>query len=274
MKKNILVLFFFLAHFLSAQGIKVNYEFMYIKDTIDEKTITTEEMLLQINSVGDSYYISHNKYKADSMRFLRKNDKLVIPKSGPIIIADLNKDIPVFQLQYSVEKKNGNYCVRTKIPMKNYSINDEMEQINWQIFDESKQWFGYTLKKATTTMYGKNWIAWFTEEIPYAEGPYKFKGLPGLILEIEDDKKRFLFKANEIKNTSANYVVYEDYRDFIKIAKKDYQKLVKNYEENPLSAMQDSRFSVPNEEEFLKRKQAGILANNNPIENAFKLNLK
>ncbi len=48
----------------------------------------------------------------------------------------------------------------------------------------------YTLQKATTGFGGRNWTAWFCKDIPFNEGPFKFRGLPGLIFEIQDDKQK------------------------------------------------------------------------------------
>lgn len=40
---------------------------------------------------------------------------------------------------------------------------------------------------------GRIWTAWFAPEIKIADGPYKFSGLPGLILKLEDDKGDYRF---------------------------------------------------------------------------------
>lgn len=46
---------------------------------------------------------------------------------------------------------------------------------------------------------GRQWIAWFTNEIPFQDGPFKFYGLPGLIVKLEDseDYHKFLLKGNQ-----------------------------------------------------------------------------
>jgi len=48
---------------------------------------------------------------------------------------------------------------------------------------------------------GRNWTGWYTEEISIPDGSYVFCKLPGLIVEIEDDKKDYSFKLVEIKNS-------------------------------------------------------------------------
>lgn len=44
----------------------------------------------------------------------------------------------------------------------------------------------YKCIKATTRFRGRDYTAWVTKELPINDGPWKFYGLPGLILQIED----------------------------------------------------------------------------------------
>lgn len=73
--------------------------------------------------------------------------------------------------------------------------NDEMK---WNLLSDTQIYNGYTLQKATTSFGGRQWTAWFSKEVDIKEGPYKFRGLPGLIFIIEDDKKDFSYKL--VKN--------------------------------------------------------------------------
>ena len=52
---------------------------------------------------------------------------------------------------------------------------------------------GYSAQKAVAEFGGRVWTAWFTKEIPLSDGPYKFSGLPGLIVKLEDDKGDYKF---------------------------------------------------------------------------------
>ena len=45
----------------------------------------------------------------------------------------------------------------------------------WTIAGDTASISGYNVQKATTHFGGRDWIAWFTPEIPYRDGPYKFK---------------------------------------------------------------------------------------------------
>ena len=61
-------------------------------------------------------------------------------------------------------------------------------QYEWLESDETEQVLGYLCKKATATVEGKRWTAWYSEELPFDNGPAEFSGLPGLILRLSDDK--------------------------------------------------------------------------------------
>src|SRR5690606_1469092 len=47
---------------------------------------------------------------------------------------------------------------------------------------------------------GRDWVAWFTTEIPIPDGPYKFCGLPGLIVSIADTQQHWQFDLTHILN--------------------------------------------------------------------------
>lgn len=87
---------------------------------------------------------------------------------------------------------------------KRYIVRDTSIVLNWKIDKKStKKINDYTCYKATTSFRGRNYVAYYTEDIPLPYGPFKFKGLPGLILEIqnlEDDNKHYWI-AKTIKTT-------------------------------------------------------------------------
>lgn len=65
---------------------------------------------------------------------------------------------------------------------------------NWKLMDETKIINTINCKKAEVTFKGRNWIAWYSPEIPFPYGPMKFSGLPGLIVKITDDKGDYDFE--------------------------------------------------------------------------------
>lgn len=69
-----------------------------------------------------------------------------------------------------------------------FVINEDKPEFKWNIEEDStKNIYGYQCTKAATYFRGRHWVAWFTQDIPIDAGPWKLRGLPGLILEAKCD---------------------------------------------------------------------------------------
>jgi GLPGLI family protein len=67
---------------------------------------------------------------------------------------------------------------------RNFLIVDKVEAIIWKLTNEQKEILGYTCQKATADNDEQSIEAWFSPQIPVANGPMHYGDLPGLILEI------------------------------------------------------------------------------------------
>ena len=74
---------------------------------------------------------------------------------------------------------------------RNLFVYDEDIKLDWKITSDKEKIGTYNTQKATTEFGGRKWTAWFAEDIPFQDGPYKFAGLPGLIVKIEDTDKNY-----------------------------------------------------------------------------------
>ena len=66
--------------------------------------------------------------------------------------------------------------------------------MSWKILPDKKTIDKFEVQKATLDFGGRTWTAWFSQDFPFQDGPYKFSGLPGLILEMEDSTGTHSFK--------------------------------------------------------------------------------
>jgi GLPGLI family protein len=89
------------------------------------------------------------------------------------------KFYPEMKIQYMEKIANG-------FTPQNIAYNEDVK-FNWSILSDKVKIGTYTTQKATTEFGGRKWTAWFSTDIPFQDGPYKFYGLPGLIVKIEDD---------------------------------------------------------------------------------------
>lgn len=104
------------------------------------------------------------------------------------------KFYPDMKVQY-VERISSGFT-----PM-NIGYNDDTK-FDWKILNEKEKIGTYNTQKATTEFGGRKWTAWFSSEIPLQDGPYKFHGLPGLIVKIEDDGKNYSWELKGNKKVN------------------------------------------------------------------------
>lgn len=76
---------------------------------------------------------------------------------------------------------------------KPFQYEDEVGVLPWKILTETDTILSYTCQKAVLNFRGRDYTAWFTTDIPVNDGPWKFSGLPGLILKVEDQQQLFSF---------------------------------------------------------------------------------
>lgn len=182
MKKFTLVL---LPLLFSAQTHRFIFEFKFKSDSLS-KEFRTENMVLDINPDEFKFY-PYAYAENDSLGKVRNYKNIMWDDQLPAL------------------KRNKNSYTNTSYILLNdfFSFQTE-DKISWNLSNETKKSAQYTLQKATTNFGGRKWTAWFSKEVNLSEGPYKFRGLPGLIFEIQDDQQNFIFslvKSQKFKNT-------------------------------------------------------------------------
>lgn len=80
-----------------------------------------------------------------------------------------------------------------------FIVKEGLDELRWKINNEFKEILGFKVQKAKTKFRGRNYTAWFAQEIPIRNGPWKFQNLPGLILEVKADDGIIHFLATSIK---------------------------------------------------------------------------
>ncbi len=77
---------------------------------------------------------------------------------------------------------------------------------DWQLLDGDSIVCGYPCHKATTIFRGRIWTVWYTLDLPYSDGPWKFCGLPGLVLYAYDSEDKFRFNCIGIEKGDGHEV--------------------------------------------------------------------
>ena len=129
--------------------------------------------------------------------------------------------------------------------MFDYFVIDSKDEMKWKIEKETKKNAEYSLQKATTDFGGRKWIAWFCSAIPFHEGPYKFRGLPGLIFELQDDKGDYSYTLSKSINlpetfVTTNFLETHYGNQPVKVTLKQFHKVKLDYYSDPTADMKNA----------------------------------
>ena len=134
--------------------------------------------------------------------------------------------------------------IREIVYLQPYISSEPIPEMDWNITSTTKKIGSFTTQLATTRFRGRNYNAWFTPEIPISDGPWKFSGLPGMILEVVSEKGdyKFLFKGIEMPVTTDETIAFEndgiylEFDEFIKAEDFEFQKMKKASEAKWISS--------------------------------------
>lgn len=101
---------------------------------------------------------------------------------------------------YYTNKQNKQIISYESSKGKPMAISEVIPKLDWTLsHTETKKINNYICNKATLDFRGRTYTAWYTKEIPSFFGPWKFSGLPGLILEVKDNTNTYHWIASKIK---------------------------------------------------------------------------
>lgn len=103
--------------------------------------------------------------------------------------------------------------------------------MKWMLTNDHATMLGYPCQKATCTFRGRSYVAWFAPDIPVHYGPWKFGGLPGLILKVYDVNKLYTFECTKIERKAHN-IVRRSFKGYKKRERPTVLKLVRRLNEN------------------------------------------
>ena len=166
---------------------RITYEGKWVNNPSIKPYIYTEsEMRLDIGSNVAAFYDRTKQAKDSLMRAKAKTgnyDFSDLPKGGRFPFS--------YYKNYPAEGKS---MQLEDLGTENYQCTEKVETPDWQIIpDSTSDIIGYHCQLAKATFKGRTWYAWYAEDIPMQEGPWKLCGLPGLILKAYDENKEFVF---------------------------------------------------------------------------------
>jgi len=191
----------------------------------DSTDITNKKSLIMLLQLGEktSKFCSISTHIGDSVGYLINN--LSEQEQFNMFTKSISKYQTSTLCSYTIYK---NYPTKNTITLTDYIDkpykSTQQTKFNWKIITNSDTIINsFKCIKAKTNFAGRNYNAWFTIQVPISDGPYKFCGLPGLIIKINDTTNQHCFTLKSLTWSSNQSIFFiEDKRT--EISSKNYVK--------------------------------------------------
>jgi len=220
---------------------KIQYELNYVKDTLFPNKKEKEIFTLYIDN-NLSKFVSNRKLHIDSLSSKARKDNAFAMS----LLANLSK-IPKTNFSFEIYKNSitKEIVVIDKIIKNKYIYKDDYKN-EWILTSDTLTIQNYKCQKSLLNYRGRKYEAWYTTEIPISNGPFKFQGLPGLIIKINDSKRDYSFELIgliEDKNVNIAYPKEKD-KWLISTTLKEFKKTLLSSSKNYFSQIEMSGITL------------------------------
>lgn len=232
---------------LEIAKLRIWYEYSYPVEYEKEKITRKDTMALAAGDNYSVYYDWHreSKYKGmlSQLDAAKNTTKEIIYNSfhdfEDLVVEDKRlSEFTVNRENAQILKNRTSNLITTTdlddsdiVNEKLYWLDEKILPQQWQLEEEEILILGYLCQKAVCHFRGRDYTAWFTLDIPINDGPYKFYGLPGLILMMEDSEKNFRFTAIGLEQLANVEIVSDNKKDFIVCTPQQYNMVKKRMQE-------------------------------------------
>ncbi|MGQ2982487.1 GLPGLI family protein [Flavobacterium sp.] len=231
--KKILLLVSFITNISISQTLTIRYDSFFLDENDD---------------YGNYYFDNATLVTSESAGIYTIVSKdTVVPSDRLGSVSSSSSDYKM--LFYKDIHKNTIYYEEDRGGLRNNPqlIKDDTYQIDWEINENQKKILGYLAQEAVGKFRGRTYKVYFTTELPYSNGPFKFDGLPGLILEVISDDNTVSIKAKEVKRTAEEIAFpFDEKRETI--SWEEFKTIYKAYFEATISyrPSPDTQIAIPN----------------------------
>ena len=211
-----------------AKGVmEFMYDYRFLRDTTDITSESTDRMILQVG-YGISKFSSYRTMQIDSLIRVSTADQV-----------QANPERYIGGTSWSVYKNypTGKFTTTDKIATDWFLVEELIPELQWTLTDDTKEILGYKCKSAKCSFRGREYSAYYTDEIPVADGPWKFGGLPGFIMEVCDADNHYSFTCVGI-NSKADRTITMPEVSYNKTSRVKFYQTKYRYDTNPLSYLE------------------------------------
>lgn len=164
---------------------------------------------------------------------------------------------------------NGNVTVYASMPrgLEKYNAyyTEAYPMQQWEMDSETQAILGHRCQKATCHWRGRDYVAWFASDIPVKSGPWKFGGLPGLILKLQDTEGLYRFEAVQLSSKPCLIYKY-DFKNYCASTREEVRKQQKAFNENWFKATNYHKVSMDASGNFVQGEAVSKYTPYSPLE--------
>lgn len=110
---------------------------------------------------------------------------------------------------------------------KQFLIKGDEEEFKWKIAEGQKMILDYMCLKATFSDTADSYVAWFTPQIPIANGPAEYGGLPGMILELDVNEGERTSLAVEVRADEIDKSLLKEPKKGKEVTDEEFREIVR-----------------------------------------------
>lgn len=222
---------------LDTYSIQVKYEMKFVPDTLARDNYNTVTTVLNLSSKGLSSFREYGWFRSDSVKAHHMENGKIRHSISNMAYKYMGKTYDNYIIVKSWPEKRKLFYVGLIGLEGRFEYIEDMPDFGWKIdFNQTKEIAGYTCHAAKGNYAGRDYQAWFTTDIPISDGPWKFQGLPGLILEVSSLDNEYIYTCMSIRQTEGPLYVAGRDKSF-KTTREKFLKAKKKYETNPANAL-------------------------------------
>ena len=207
------------------------YKVVFVEDTLKREKKTEAQCVLEIGRHGSSFKDLY-QLALDSLNDAvtrRKGSMMELFTEGAGLVKKIKWRIVLLKGYPEGADRH-----QQEVPLTGrYEYECPSPSFDWQIGEETKEIMEYTCRKATSHHSGRDYTAWYAEDIALSDGPYIFRGLPGLIVAIGSDDGEYVFELNGMQEITFPSPIYFKKNAFTKVgSREEMRKTIRNIHEH------------------------------------------
>ena len=230
------------AQTLDMANMKISYSLEFVPDSTEARKKWKDKKILLIGETVQHFYSQYSRMQDSVVTNATKDYRPYSPPAGETAE---RYDI------YSNFPESKRTVVENNMTFNMYLYKEDLTEFIWEITGESMTILDYLCYKAVCTYRGRIWEVWFTMDIPINAGPWKFRGLPGLIMKASDERQHYVFECTGIEKLKKPepILMYEGAYpsavnpDF-KYTREMYLKALLDFHENYLNSLLSMGYNV------------------------------